>query len=121
MTFGPNEVRRCTLVNEDKCSLRTRDERIVKMPKTETGTAIAQDIQPLTQLKAWNALKTHHEQVGALHLRDLFAADPKRGDKFSVEALGLFFDYSKNRMNGETIKLLIELARESGLQSRIDA
>jgi glucose-6-phosphate isomerase len=91
------------------------------MPKTETGTAIAQDIQPLTQLKAWNALKTHHEQIGALHLRDLFAADPKRGEQFSVEALGLFFDYSKNRMNGETIKLLIELAVESGLQSRIDA
>jgi len=75
----------------------------------------------LTQLKAWKALQTHYGQLRSLHLRDLFAADPKRGEQFTVEALGLFFDYSKNRITGETIKLLIDLARESGLQSRIDA
>ena len=56
-----------------------------------------------------------------MHLRDLFAADPKRGEQLTVEAMGLFLDYSKNRITGETIKLLIELAQESGLQSRIDA
>jgi len=75
----------------------------------------------LTQLKAWKALQTHYGQLRSLHLRDLFAADPKRGEQFTVEALGLIFDYSKNRITGETIKLLIDLARESGLQSRFDA
>jgi glucose-6-phosphate isomerase len=56
-----------------------------------------------------------------LHLRDLFAADPERGERLTIEALGLFFDYSKNRVTDETLKLLVELARESGLQSRIEA
>jgi glucose-6-phosphate isomerase len=91
------------------------------MGATETISADGQGVKSLIELKAWSALKAHHEQVGALHLRDLFAADPKRGEQFTVEALGLFFDYSKNRMTGDTIKLLIELARESGLQARIDA
>jgi glucose-6-phosphate isomerase len=91
------------------------------MPETGTMAANGSGIKPLVELKAWNALKTHYEQVHSLRLRDLFAADPKRGEQFSLDALGLFFDYSKNRITDETIKLLIELARESGLQSRIDA
>src|SRR5881409_854548 len=78
-------------------------------------------IEPLTKRKAWKALQTHYKTVRELHLRNLFADDPKRGERMTVEAVGLFLDYSKNRITGETLKLLIELAEESGLRSRIDA
>ena len=78
-------------------------------------------IEPLTKRKAWKALQTHHKTVRELHLRNLFADDPKRGERMTAEAVGLFLDYSKNRITGETLKLLIELAEESGLRSRIDA
>jgi glucose-6-phosphate isomerase len=91
------------------------------MPKTETRAAKSPTVKPLTQLKSWKALKAHHKKIGSKHLRDLFAADPARGKQMTVNALGLFFDYSKNRITGETLKLLIKLAQESGLQSRIDA
>lgn len=91
------------------------------MPTSVTKVSKSKAVKPLTGLKAWKALKTHHKQIGALHLRDLFAADPKRGEQLTVEAMGLFLDYSKNRITGETIKLLMDLARESGLQSQIDA
>ena len=84
-----------------------------------TGTQ-SQRIEPLTKRKAWKALQTHYEKVQKLHLRNLFAADPKRGERMTAEAVGLFLDYSKNRITDETVKLLIELAEESGLQSRID-
>ncbi|HEV2487191.1 MAG TPA: glucose-6-phosphate isomerase [Terracidiphilus sp.] len=91
------------------------------MPTSVSNVSKSKTVRSLTRLKAWKALKAHHKQVGALHLRDLFAADPNRGEQLTVEAMGLFFDYSKNRITDETIKLLMELARESGLQSRIDA
>jgi len=91
------------------------------MPASETKVVKSKAVKPLTTLKAWKALKAHHKQVGAAHLRDLFAAAPKRGERLTVEALGLFLDYSKNRVTDETMKLLVELARESGLQSHIDA
>ncbi len=91
------------------------------MSTTVTTVAKSQGVQPLTELKAWKALESHYPQVSALHLRDLFAADAKRGERLTVEALGLFFDYSKNRVTDETLKLLVELAQESGLQSRIEA
>src|SRR5580700_2904548 len=77
--------------------------------------------EPLTKRKAWKALQTHYENVRGLHLRSLFADDPKRGERMTAEAAGLFLDYSKNRITDETVKLLIELAEESGLRSRIDA
>ena len=77
--------------------------------------------EPLTKRKAWKALQTHYENVRGLHLRKLFADDPKRGERMTAEAAGLFLDYSKNRITDETVKLLIELAEESGLRSRIDA
>jgi len=77
--------------------------------------------KPLTAMKAWKALKIHAKEIAGVHMRDLFAADATRGEKFAVEALGLFFDYSKNRATGETMKLLVDLAHESGLQARIDA
>jgi glucose-6-phosphate isomerase len=89
---------------------------------THAGTATkGQGIEPLTKSKAWKALQTHYKQVRELHLRNLFADDPDRGGRMTVEAVGLFLDYSKNRITDETVKLLIELAEESGLQSRIDA
>ena len=78
-------------------------------------------IAPLTERKAWKALEAHHKNVRDLHLRKLFADDPKRGERMTAEALGLFLDYSKNRITDETLKLLLQLAEESGLRARIDA
>jgi glucose-6-phosphate isomerase len=93
----------------------------MKMATSATTVDGGQGIGSLTESSAWKALQAHYGQVGSLHLRDLFAADPARGERLTVEAAGLFFDYSKNRITDETVKLLIALARESGLQSRIDA
>jgi glucose-6-phosphate isomerase len=70
---------------------------------------------------AWNALAAHHANVRELHLRRLFADDPARGERMTLEAVGLYLDYSKNRITDETLKLLLQLAKESGLQERIDA
>ena len=80
-----------------------------------------QRLVPLTKRKAWRALQAHYKQVRELHLRKLFADDPQRGERMTAEAVGLFLDYSKNRVTDETLKLLIGLAVESGLESRIDA
>ena len=77
--------------------------------------------QPLTERPAWKALLTHHQKVRDLHLRKLFADDPTRGERMKTEAVGLFLDYSKNRVTDETLKLLVQLANESGLRERIDA
>jgi glucose-6-phosphate isomerase len=76
---------------------------------------------PLTQRPAWQALTEHFEQAKHLHLRELFAQDPQRGKRFSTEALGIYLDYSKNRLTEQTLKLLVQLAEESGLQARIEA
>ena len=78
-------------------------------------------ILPLTQRPAWKALTAHHKKIAGKHLRELFAKDPKRGEKFTTSAAGLFLDYSKNRVTAETIKLLVKLAEESGLKARIEA
>ena len=75
----------------------------------------------VTQRPAWQALSTHYQQVKDVPLRTLFAQDPRRGERFTVEAEGLYLDYSKHRMTGETLQLLLNLARESGLRERIDA
>ncbi|MSU59384.1 MAG: glucose-6-phosphate isomerase [Pedosphaera sp.] len=75
----------------------------------------------LTKRPAWKALGVHHKKIKALHLRKLFAADPKRGERLTAEAAGLFLDYSKNRVTDETLKLLVRLAKESGLRERMDA
>src|SRR5450631_2736822 len=69
----------------------------------------------------WKAIEAHHEKVRDLHLRKLFTEDPKRGERFTIEAAGLFLDYSKNRITDETLQLLLQLAGECGLQARIDA
>src|SRR5215472_4280772 len=77
--------------------------------------------QPCTERLAWKALVAHHQKIRDLHLRKLFADDPTRGKRMTAEAVGLFFDYSKNRVTDETLNLLVQLADESGLRSRIDA
>jgi glucose-6-phosphate isomerase len=70
---------------------------------------------------AWKALAAHYEDVRRLHLRDLFASDPKRGKRLTAEAAGLYLDFSKNRVTDETLALLVQLAEECGLRGRIDA
>ena len=78
-------------------------------------------IKPLTQRPAWKALGANHKKIAKLHLRELFAADKQRGEKLTAEAVGLFLDYSKNRVTAETLKLLVQLAKESNLRGRMDA
>jgi glucose-6-phosphate isomerase len=78
-------------------------------------------VEPLTSRRAWKDLQSHHEKIRELHLRDLFAADPKRGERLSAEAVGVYLDYSKHRITDETLPLLLQLAEESGLRARIDA
>jgi glucose-6-phosphate isomerase len=75
----------------------------------------------LSKLPAWAALKTHHQQIKQLHLRQLFAKDGSRGERMAVEAVGIYLDYSKNLVTEETLKLLLQLAAEAGLRERIDA
>jgi len=70
---------------------------------------------------AWKALRAHHEKVGHLHLRRLFADDPRRGERLTAEAVGVYLDYSKHRITDETLGLLLQLAEASGLRARIDA
>ena len=76
---------------------------------------------PLKQLPAWKALEAHASEIGKTHLRDLFAADSKRGERLTAEAEGVFLDYSKHRITDETLKLLGELAEQSGVAARRDA
>jgi len=77
--------------------------------------------QPLTERPAWKELEAHFQQVRHQHLRQLFDSDAERGKRLAVEEAGLYFDYSKNRITGETLKLLLKLADESGLKGRIEA
>ena len=81
----------------------------------------SQSAGPLTERNAWKALQSHYEHVKGLHLRDLFASDPGRGERLTAEAAGIYLDYSKNRITPDTVKLLVNLAEESGLHSRTDA
>ena len=76
---------------------------------------------PLRQRDAWLALEHHHAEIGNVHLRELFAADPGRGDRLWIEAAGLYVDYAKHRITDETLSLLVRLAEESALRDRIDA
>jgi glucose-6-phosphate isomerase len=76
---------------------------------------------PLRQRPAWAQLEAHFQKLKSLHLKQLFAQDPKRGEKFALEAAGIYLDYSKNRITDETLSLLLQLAQESGLRGQIDA
>src|SRR4051794_10957674 len=77
--------------------------------------------EPVTERRSWKALVTHHHNVRELHLRQLFVDDPTRAERMSAQAVGLYLDYSKNRITDETLKLLVQLGDESGLRERIDA
>src|ERR1051326_7527057 len=83
------------------------------------GQAVSKRSRP--KRSAWDKLATHYKKVSKLHLRQLFADDPTRGERMKLEAAGLYFDYSKNRITDETLKLLLGLATEAGLQARIEA
>jgi len=85
--------------------------RVPKAPK----------LKPLARQPAWKALQTHYKAIRDTQLRTLFDQDPQRGERMTTEGAGLFFDYSKNRITDETLKLLFQLAEESGLRQRIDA
>jgi glucose-6-phosphate isomerase len=87
------------------------------MAELETIAAIP----PLTASHAWQALMTHYETVKDAHIKDLFASDPARGERLTAEAAGLYLDYSKNRVTDRTIELLVQLARERGVEERRDA
>jgi glucose-6-phosphate isomerase len=76
---------------------------------------------PLRERKAWQALERHHAEISGRNLRQLFDADPGRGERLAVEAAGLYLDYSKNRVTDETLRLLFDLARESQVEQRRDA
>ena len=78
-------------------------------------------LAPLTERPSWKALKQHHGEIEKVHLRKVFADDPKRAERFTVQAEGLYFDYSKNRIDEKTVELLMDLANESGLRERIYA
>ncbi len=82
---------------------------------------MATGIDSLRRLDAWQALARHADEVRDLHLRDLFAEDRDRGERLAVEAEGVYLDYSKNRVTGQTLRLLVQLAEERGLRRRIDA
>jgi glucose-6-phosphate isomerase len=88
--------------------------------RTEPATT-RRSTELMAKRKAWKALQTHYKKVQDLHLQNLFADDPTRGERMTAEAVGLFLDYSKNRITDETLELLLQLAEESGLRTRIDA
>jgi glucose-6-phosphate isomerase len=90
--------------------VKTFDEGRSMMPAT-----------PLRERKSWQALERHYAEISGSHLRDLFAADPGRGERLTAEAAGIYLDYSKNRVTDETMALLVELAEESGVAPRRDA
>jgi len=97
---------------------RGEDRRFCGRPVSGPTGAVT---VPLRQRPAWSALERHHAEVSEVHLRDLFAADPERAERFTLEAAGLYLDYSKNRVTDDTLALLVQLAQESGLRERIDA
>jgi glucose-6-phosphate isomerase len=82
---------------------------------------MATTTRPLTERPSWRALTDHHRAIAGTTLRDLFAADPARGERLTVEAVGLYLDYSKHRITDETLRLLLALAEESDLRGRIAA
>src|SRR5438067_10055806 len=89
--------------------------------RTTMTTSPTQATPPLTQRPAWRALQAHYETIRDVHLRALFAEDPRRGERLVAEAVGLYLDYSKHRVTDETIRLLVQLAEDCGLRARIDA
>jgi glucose-6-phosphate isomerase len=98
-------------------TVASRQRKHATEPANERSTSV----RPLRTRSAWGALRRHYQKLKGVHLRQLFAQDPDRGHRFAVEAIGLYLDYSKNRITDETLGLLLQLARESALRDRIDA
>src|SRR5215471_17068335 len=98
--------------------------RTSRQPKRTSASATEPSMRRVSSLRvrpAWALLERHYEEIRHLHLRQLFAEDRERGERLAVEAAGIYLDYSKNRITDETLRLLLQLARESGLRERIDA
>src|SRR5215813_12666381 len=91
-----------------------------KVPQMAARSEISRS-RPTGAPAAWRALADHHRSMQGRHLRDLFAHDHKRGERMTAEAAGVFLDYSKHRIDDETLRLLVALAEQSGLRERIDA
>jgi glucose-6-phosphate isomerase len=91
-----------------------------KLP-SRSSAVVAGAVPPLRERPAWAALDAHYEAIRGAHLRELFASDPERGERMTAAGAGLYLDYSKNRVTDETLRLLVELARQSGLQERTAA
>jgi len=85
------------------------------------STTARNPVAPLRERPAWNALEQHYDEIRDVHLRELFAADAQRGERFTAEGAGLYLDYSKNRITDDTLRLLLELAEQSGLRERTAA
>src|SRR5262245_36820117 len=120
-----NDVQR-TVIGSDRAIPFAASRRIkcrhVQVARHQEGKAdMTNHIQPLTDRAAWKSLEAHYRSVRDVHLRALFADDPTRGERMTAEALGIYLDYSKNRITDETIRLLVKLAEEAGLRARIDA
>lgn len=92
-----------------------------RKPATESASEQSASVPGLRARPAWALLQEHYQSIRGLHLRQLFAADPNRAERLTVEAAGIYLDYSKNRINDETLRLLLQLARESGVPDRIEA
>ncbi|MEO7320990.1 MAG: glucose-6-phosphate isomerase [Nitrosospira sp.] len=88
---------------------------------SEPPAVVSANTQSLTERPAWKALDQHYQAIHNLHMRQLFADDPQRGERFTAEAAGIYLDYSKNRITDETCRLLVQLAEECDLRKRIDA
>jgi glucose-6-phosphate isomerase len=90
-------------------------------PAQELANQQSAAIPPLRRRPAWAQLEKHYQKLKDVHLRQLFADDGERGTRLAVDAAGVYLDYSKNRITDETLRLLLELAHESGLKDRIEA
>src|SRR5437879_2208417 len=125
------DIRRCSVFTDSPHGIQVgpiRAGNAGRRIRAKLGYTMATSItirlhpMPLAnQRSAWRALQAHHAQVRELHLRQLFADDPGRGERLATEAVGLYFDYSKHRVTPETLDLLLRLANEAGLRERIDA
>jgi glucose-6-phosphate isomerase len=91
---------------------------INESPKLEISDMSTAPSTPVTELAAWKALATHAQPMRDTRIADLFAKDAARGHRFTAEAAGIFLDYSKNRASEETLRLLLDLAREAGLRQK---
>jgi glucose-6-phosphate isomerase len=118
--------KRCLVLRRGKFSSGAESRgstRLSKLGEQEIKGEVSMATQqtPLAERAAWTALQEHYEQIGDKHLREFFAEDATRGERYSAEAEGILLDYSKNRVNDETLKLLLQLAQESGVEAHRDA